>query len=87
MYLLKIKVRQNTWKGCNMPLSKGWLPLPDTPLIPIIYLIMRAQIYWVDHIIHMLDKYILKQLLLGELSAGKYLHGGQKKCFQDLEAA
>lgn len=55
-----------------MFLSRACLPSVQTLLI-------RAQVQWEDHVIHMLDEHILKQLLLGNFPS---LHGGQEKHYK-----
>lgn len=44
---------------------------------------MKAQIQWAGHIIYMWYECIPEQLRFEELSAGKYLHVGQKKHYKD----
>ena len=42
-----------------------------------------AQLRWTGHVTRMPDERLPKQILYGELQAGKRSHGGQKKLYKD----
>ena len=63
--------------------------IPDTEVLQqagmesIHAMLMRSQLKWAGHVVRMPDERFPKQLLYGELCAGKHSRGGQKKRFKD----
>ena len=63
--------------------------IPDTEVLQqagmesIHAMLMRSQLRWAGHVVRMPDERLPKQLLYGELCAGKRSRGGQKKRFKD----
>ncbi|XP_078674752.1 uncharacterized protein LOC144912888 [Branchiostoma floridae x Branchiostoma belcheri] len=68
---------------------KWWHKVPHTEIRrraniePLAAILLQRQLRWVGHVIRMPENRLPRQMLYGELSAGKRTVGGQRKRFKD----
>ena len=57
--------------------------LQRTDCFSIEGLIVKRQLRWIGHVIHMSENRLPRKLFYGELSSGYHSHGGQRKRYKD----